>query len=209
MTASATTHLAMHPSASEVIIAAADKKGSLGIWRADAASTDDTSDGVLAFGIHQQYVCGLKWAAGGLLTASYVMVHRYHGGPRRCCWLCVLYKVAVVSIVGCDLRYDGSLRLLDVATGVFDLVVGDESREYSAMDAHGSTVLLGDNEGALDVLDVRTRVRAVTAVALHGRKVNTVSVDGDGVSFVTASTDGTVQLWDLRKFVADDSGKGV
>ncbi len=92
---------------------------------------------------------------------------------------------------------------------MFNLVVGDALREYSAMDVAGSTVLLGDNEGTLDVLDVRTGVRAVTALGVHGRKVNTVSIDGDAVSFVTSSTDGTVQLWDLRKFGGEDGAKGM
>lgn len=219
VTKNSITHLAFCSSQNGnglgLIVAAADKRGGIGLWNVDheiqttepngtlAEGSDDASslegalegvdgvqknsfDGVLAFnGVHYQYVSGLKWG------------NTSHGTET-------LYTCS----------YDGSVRQLDPEKGIFSLVWGDEDREYSCFDVSpdGCTVYLGDNEGVLDVIDIRSRQRTVklngksSILDIHNRKVNTVQVDpGSSSMIVTASTDATIALWDVRKLKASTS----
>ena len=215
---SSTTHLAFLPSSSTLILAAADKRGNVGLWNvlgtsasvvapvaaaaprkrsrrgdpsaastappdvvaseadpdcrpksrhgrdgdggdagtdaapapvdggglpADADDEGAPDDGVLAFTCHHEYVSGLKWAAAD-------------GGPPS------LFTGS----------YDGSVRRLDVAAGKWMLVFGDKEMEYSCMDLCNNTVLLGDKDGVIDVIDIRSGRREVAGVALQDRKVS-------------------------------------
>jgi WD repeat-containing protein 76 len=220
------THMAFHPSTDALLLAAADKRGSVGLWHVDAAAAsllparaedvdidehkkedartrgskqspvspvsaqialdspavgdvpqrgedeqDGAFDGVLSFsGLHYQYISGLKWAG--------------HDPSLFTC------------------AYDGSLRRLDVEKGSFSLVWGDEEMEYSCFDvsADAATAMLGDNHGHLDVIDVRSGQRVHDGLHLHDRKINTVHLEPSaGTVVVTASTDSSVCLWDMRK----------
>ena len=177
---SAVSHLAFMPSAEYLVVAAADKKGNLGLWNVTAARAaaptsksrrlDDTpsggaravggddedgdggsddggggvaDDGVSMFSVHHEYVSGLKW----------------------------LSSTSPPSLLTCS--YDGSLRRLDCTVGAFVLAWGDKDMEYSCMDATatGDAVLLGDKDGSLDVVDLRSRRRTTAGLALHHRKV--------------------------------------
>lgn len=139
-------------------------------------------DGVLALAPpHYEYICGLKWAGGSGRGAS-------------------LFTAS----------YDGSLRRLDVARGVSELVVSSEDAEYSCMDvtSDGRTALLGDNEGAVVLVDTRQAPAPASgggALTVHGKKVNTLSIEPlQEQVFATASTDTSIRLWDLRAW-----GKGA
>ncbi|KAL4441841.1 hypothetical protein ABPG77_003757 [Micractinium sp. CCAP 211/92] len=230
VTKDATTHLAFHPTTDTLIVACADKKGNVGLWHVNegqyelpaearpaepilkqapasleatpeehpAAATsgavsletpaagDNGSggafDGVLALNPpHYEYICGLKWAGASGRGAS-------------------LFTAS----------YDGSLRRLDVEQGVSELVVSSEDAEYSCMDvtSDGRTALLGDNEGAVVLVDTRQAPRPAPgggALTVHGKKVNTVSIEPlQEQVFATASTDTSIRLWDLRAW-----GKGA
>ncbi|KAL4433964.1 hypothetical protein ABPG75_000405 [Micractinium tetrahymenae] len=153
-----------------------------------AASADSSGgsggafDGVVALQPpHYEYICGLKWAGGSGRGAS-------------------LFTAS----------YDGSLRRLDVERGISELVVSSEDAEYSCMDVTGDgrTALLGDNEGALVLVDTRQAQRPATdggALTVHGKKINTVSIEPlQEQVFATASTDTSIRLWDLRAW-----GKGA
>jgi WD40 repeat protein len=221
MTKNAITHMAFMPVNDRLVLAASDKRGELGLWNidfneqehADALLTaleptqkkqkktispspapgavaldkkkpkkeeeeeeDDESnafDGVLTFsGIHYEYVSGLKWAGSG-------------SSPS-------LYSVA----------YDGSIRCLDIERGVFDLAWSDKEMEYSCFDitADGNTAYIGDKDGGMDVIDLRSKKKVYSIDVIHDKKVNTVHLDpAGGDSMVTSATDTRVRLWDLRK----------
>ena len=214
------THMAFHPTVNSLLLASADKRGNLGLWLvdseelskslkrtsnsmrhtsengneaskhsqiptptstqieleppSDADDADATSfDGVLSIpNIHYQYVSGLKWA--GSLSAN-------------------LYSCS----------YDGSVRCLDAFRAIFSSAWSDEDMEYSCMDLtdDARTLLIGTNLGDMDVIDLRAKKRTQASLDIHDRKVNTVHIDPvNSVHFVTASTDTTLKLWDLRKF---------
>jgi WD40 repeat protein len=199
VTKNSITHLAFasssgHGSSGPLIVAAADKRGGIGLWNVDSFpkstlnefNDENSFDGVLAFyGVHYQYVSGLKWAAGS------------HTGQE--------------TLFTCS--YDGSLRQLDPEKAVFSLVWGDEQREYSCFDVgpDGCTAYLGDNEGGLDVIDMRSNRRIVSGdkLIIHNRKVNTVhiNVEESPSMIVTASTDATIALWDVRKMQSVNARK--
>lgn len=197
ITKSAVTHLTFMPTSNDLIIAATDKKGHVGLWRVNEGDNNQVAvqdgsmafgedsmhqikeeqedvsvfDGVLAFKPHNQYVSGLAWTAGfpGLVTSA----------------------------------YDGSARQLDLESSRFLLAWGDEEMEYSSLGVmnDGKRVLLGDNLGQLDMIDITTRKRVVSKPTfLHQRKINTVHTDPlDANAILTSSTDSTLALWDARK----------
>jgi len=215
LTKSSVTHVAFMPTEEDLILAAADKRGNLGLWRVNydgsvdasenveetsrvvvddarihlSESTDNATsiavddddslgdnandelfDGVLAFVPHSQYISGLAWS-----------------NSNRS-----LYTAA----------YDGSVRKLDAERERFSLAWGDLEMEYSAMALAngGDTLLLGDNLGQLDRIDVRAASRIGKTVVLQNRKINTVHCDPLAEHLVaTSSTDSTIAIWDLRK----------
>ncbi len=68
--------------------------------------------------------------------------------------------------------------MLDPGSGSFQLVLSDEDAEFSAFDttSDGATAFLGDKDGNLDILDVRSSKKAGEGVNLHPKKINTVHV---------------------------------
>lgn len=75
--------------------------------------------------------------------------------------------------------YDGVVRCMDPARPEFALLAARPDAEISAFDcaADGATLLLGDNEGNVEVADVRAPDgKGAAAVNLHDRKLNTLHV---------------------------------
>jgi len=155
----------------QILVAAGDKGGHLGIW--DVEKTDITCEGddgaSLLFQPHRTHISGLSWCPGG-------------SG---------LYTVS----------YDGSLRFLDVEKGVFGLSHHSMEDEYSAMDvAHAEgLVFLADNGGFLKRMDLKSG-SVDPGLKLHSNKINSVQVEPSGRPLLaTSSTDSSVCVWDLRK----------
>lgn len=224
MTKQAITHMSFMPVNDRLVLAASDKRGGLGLWNVDfnckehadalavaepekkkqkkinspspapgAVALDkqkkkesdeeeededdgkqsDEFDGVLTFsGIHYEYISGLKWAGGGSRP----------------------------SLFSC--AYDGSIRRLDLERGVFDLAWADEEMEYSSFDLtpDGSTAYIGDKDGGMDIVDLRTKKKVHSIDVLHDKKVNTVHLDPSGGHLMaTSGSDSRVRLWDVRK----------
>jgi len=171
MTTKGVTHLGFMPRADMLLLAAADKEGSVGLWRADGPETaEDVEDdpSFRSFRPHAQYISGLKWsAAGALYTCS----------------------------------YDGSLRLLDAEKEQWtELFASDAGDEFSAFDvtADGGACYVADNVGGLRLLDVRSG-KADAPWSLHEKRINTVHLEAGGSNLVaTACGDAHVCVWDLR-----------
>ena len=170
VTKAGTVHLSFMPGSSE-ILAAADKKGGVGIWRVNAEEREGACDGVHVFAPHAQYVSGLVWGERSnsqLVTAS----------------------------------YDGSVRYLDVESGVFSLAYSDDDAEFSAMNMSEHVVYLGTNTGYLDAIDLRCP-DVIHSLHASLKKINTVDIDvrGTGHSLTCSSTDCTIKVFDTRKIL--------
>jgi WD repeat-containing protein 76 len=219
LTLKGTSHLDFHPTEGALIIAAGDKGGNIGIWMvdhhnlqivkeekegseeiktitgttpADNLSLDTTTtntnnnvsassssfEGIVNFMPHYSYISGLKWSSPtGSVSSSKLFTS----------------------------AYDGSLRVLDPERGEFVLAYGDEGKEYSCMEIspNGHIAYLGDKNGELDIIDLRTKVQLAHNVELHGKKINTLQISPGGGEedkvLLSASTDTTVAIWDMRK----------
>lgn len=172
-----------------LIVAAGDKEGHVGLFHPDAASAtvvdsheaneqqDTEDDDGAADGVHLtrpfgQYVSGLRWARHGT------------------------HKLFACS-------YDGSVRCLDVNAGQWLESFLSSEEEFSSFDitASGDTAYVGDNDGGLTIVDMRTGTAAAgPAFSAHYERVNCTSLAPDGQALLaTSSSDRTVAVWDLRK----------
>jgi WD40 repeat protein len=221
LTRKGTSHLDFHPTEGALIVAAGDKGGNIGIWMVDhhnlqidkeekeeseavktitvttpadnlsldttttntynnpsSSSSPSSFEGIVNFVPHYSYISGLKWSSPtGSVSSSKLFTS----------------------------AYDGSLRVLDPERGEFALAYGDEGKEYSCMDIspNGHIAYLGDKNGDLDIIDLRTKVQLAHNVELHGKKINTLQISPGGGEedkvLLSASTDTTVAIWDMRK----------
>jgi hypothetical protein len=177
------THLDFQRRDDALLLAAGDKEGNVGLWRADApesaaldAADEDEEDDAgdpwfCAFRPHAQYVSGLRWTAAGasrLLTCS----------------------------------YDGSLRCLDPHAGAWlELHASGDGDEYSAFDAtpDGGALYVADNRGGVRLLDARAGTAAAAPLRLHEKRINTLQLEpGAGALLATACGDAHVCVWDVR-----------
>ena len=210
VTKEAITHLAFLPrSDGPIVLAAGDKRGNIGLWNVSHTPTDGTSteeeeeeyeayDGVLSFkGIHYEYISGLRWHGTTLFTCS------YDGSLRR------LDLDHLLPFASSHSHSKEKEKERETNAG-FTLAWGDEDKEYSCFDVNSTatTAYIGDKDGELDVVDLRSRQRTAS-LRLHRKKINTVHVDPGSGSYlmVSASTDQSVALWDVRKLEKGKSGK--
>ena len=173
VTKAGTVHLSFMPGSNEVI-AAADKKGGVGIWRVNAEEREDSCDGVHVFAPHNQYVSGLVWGERSerqLFTAS------YDGSVRR-----LDLEKGCFSLVHGD--EDVEYSAMNVADN--RVFLGTNTGYLDAIDvrcAPGANV--------------------VHSVHASLKKINTVDVDVNGAShnLVCSGTDCTVKVFDTRKLL--------
>ena len=132
--------VAVLPSASSIVAAVGDRSGNLGIWNySDQSKLAD--NGVLAFNPH---------------TATINVLEFDPTSPSR------LFSTA----------YDGTIRCFDIETSRFDLVYASEvhGRDYwlqhSCLARDGKTMILGDSDGNVCLLDMRAKnARSGTGVS--------------------------------------------
>mmetsp|Transcript_13104 Transcript_13104/g.14046 ORF Transcript_13104/g.14046 Transcript_13104/m.14046 type:complete len:648 (+) Transcript_13104:66-2009(+) len=194
--------VAAHPSESKLICCAGDKQGYVGLWDVDGgcgASSENknnkNSNGVSLFRVHSRPICCLEWLNNeNLVTAS----------------------------------YDGSIRRLNVETGTFqeifatyddsdttyaeDLGFGlDQGYRYWTQNVMVDHRYKGASNPSLfvstsigDVFHVDLRVGGKQSITFHEslseKKVNTVSLHPNGTTLAASGNDGTVRLFDIRKF---------
>lgn len=191
--------IAAHPSTDQLIVSAGDKRGYVGIWNVDsrAKAVDDdnnnsnSNDGVHLFKFHSGSCSSLQWTAGGdaLLSAS----------------------------------YDGTVRLLDVASERFEQVFATYDSQdkfqknvgygmdtghkfwtqYACLDhrsGSGKCFFLSTSIGTAMHIDMRSGKGVTFHEELSEKKINSLSLHPNGYSFASAGLDGTVNVWDMRKF---------
>jgi hypothetical protein len=171
------SHLDWAPRSDVLLLAAGDKQGCVSLFNLSAAASaspavvdEDDDDG----------------AADGVLVlrphSEYISGLRWaRQGATR------LHTVS----------YDGSVRTLDAESATW-LQCHASDIEWSAFEPalDGGSGWLGDNEGGIRLLDFRSGLLG-SAIAAHGRKVNTLSLRGDMLA--SSSGDNTVRVWDARK----------
>ena len=217
LTKSSVTHVAFMPTEEDVILAAADKRGNLGLWRVNYEHGEDGSFVTKVVDdarIHLAQSTDSNSAANndddsvatnddnkdsfdGVL--AFVPHTQYISGLA---WSNSNNSNSISSSSLYTSAYDGSVRKLDVERECFSLAWGDLEMEYSAMALAngGDTLLVGDNLGQLDIIDARSSSRIGKTLTLQNRKINTVHCDPLAEHLVaTSSTDSTIAIWDLRK----------
>ncbi|KAJ9513292.1 hypothetical protein QJQ45_001328 [Haematococcus lacustris] len=208
----AVTHLAWHPAADRLLLAAGEKSGQVALWKPPSAcgaltrpdQVDDTPlpggpegfDGVLTFThVHRKYISGLKWlsrggsgaAAAHLVTAS----------------------------------YDGSVRLLDVeqveggGVGPVGQAEGgqvDGAGSISALEVEeaGFVAYVGDSEGSIQVVDTRAAAAKLPQGLNLNKRINTLSLEpGCQQLLAAACSSGSVAVWDVRRLNQAGQGTGA
>merc|ERR1712100_118779 len=176
----AVTHADFHPSTSEVILASGDKEGNVSLWRVD--DDDEDTHGVYCFQPHSQYVSHVKFGNGNGIIGS--------------------------NLLSC--AYDGHVWMLDSERGEFvELFSGAEHDvEFSSMETNidGNIIYGGDNDGMLNLIDLRASKKKLTSqVALGEKRINTVSFNTSNLYSIATSSamrkgGGEICVWDLRKF---------
>lgn len=216
VTHSSVTHLAFMPNGA-LLVAAADKRGNVGLWNVDPDSDQTSSDfdGVLAFRAHQQYVSGLVWAANGLLTCSYDGSVRRLDAERAAFMLAWgaarEYSAFEASADGNSLflgDVNGTLDVVDVRAGaVIHSVAAAHARKINTihLDAGcGATRLVtASTDTTLRLWDARWAKSACIATASHRQTCQAAYFAPDGSGRVlSTSFDNTVRVWDASKALA-------
>ena len=184
------TSLACHPSSTSArgLVCASDTIGEIGclVTGTDvkrAAKTEDEEDEeeeagrLFRFRPHQAQASCLKFNSSGLLLSS---------------------------------SYDGSVRSLDLSAEAFtEVFVDPDERGQTWLAVYNETSIMScDNKGKVNHIDLRSNSRSSRPTytrQLHDKKISALDVHPDGVTLATASNDGTVAIWDIRKLSGSTS----
>lgn len=168
--------LAVMPSASSVVAAVGDKSGNLGIWNYSHQHMYPDTDGVTQFTPH---------------TATVNVVSFCPVNPSK------VYSTS----------YDGTVRCVDLHAphSGFQLAYAtpqttsyDRWLQHSCVTPDGRGLLLGDSEGIVTAVDLRSN-KVTWHADCHDKKVQTVSVNPCSPHYLaTASLDRSVKIFDLR-----------
>ncbi|XP_030848915.1 WD repeat-containing protein 76 [Strongylocentrotus purpuratus] len=178
--------VAVHPSVKKTIVVAGDRWGKIGLWDVNSLKGDD---GVFLFAPHTNQVKCLRFSPSD---------------PNK------LFSVS----------YDGTVRCGDFTKAVFDEVYRADEDEFiwtsyfDFMSADGSSLLVTQHyrTGNVVVVDTRSRNRkgGENVYHVHSSNARTVSVHPTMPHyFVTASTDRTAALWDIRSMKSKGINKPI
>lgn len=170
VTKSSTTHLAFMPRGDSLILASADKRGSVGLWRVEAH--DEESDGVLSFTPHSQYISGLAWGMDdlSLITSS------YDGSVRKL----DLQKSCFAYEWGDE---DMEYSAMSVSENQSVLYLGNTLGEIDRIDIRCPASRVGKPR--------EIHARKVNTIHVDPCADHLVA---------TSSTDSSVSIWDMRSF---------
>lgn len=196
-----------HPSPNKLVVCAGDKQGNLGIWNVDQFGSKTTNDDDVNNGVH-------------LFK------------PHRSVISTLTWNTSGTSLLSSS--YDGSVRLFDIESQVFEEVFATYNNDSTYKDKIGYNTDQGYNswiqsmeldhrfecgkcfylstsEGGVMHIDLRAATnkggKLTFNTVLSDRKINTISLHRDGNIMATAGLTGIVQLWDVRKVEAGKKDK--
>lgn len=102
--------------------------------------------------------------------------------------------------------YDNIVRCMDLNKGCFDelYTFGEDTGDVITgfdFDASGNVFYFSDTDGIFRWADRREKKEEIAELRLHEKKIGCVSACRDGKYLATASNDGSVGIWDLRKLM--------
>ncbi|XP_075931173.1 WD repeat-containing protein 76 isoform X1 [Petromyzon marinus] len=165
--------VAVHPTMDHVLMAAGDSQGNVVFWDLDSSPGE----------------------------AAAVTLFRPHVDRVSCLCFPPTQPTHLYSS-----SFDDSLRCADLHHGVFDEVYAGESNEHVGLTSFdfqaedGASLLVGRRDGAVELVDCRSpRKCGEQKWMVHQKRVHSVHVHPTQRHyFVTASTDCTVQIHDVR-----------
>lgn len=215
VTKSSTTHLAFMPRGDNLILAAADKRGSVGLWRVD--EHDEEYDGVLSFTPHSQYISGLAWDAdASLVTASYDGSVRKLDVEKSCFAYAwgdeeMEYSAMSVSSNGTVLllgNNQGELDRIDIRDSSCRIGKPTEIHARKVNTVHvdpcaDHLVATSSTDSTIAIWDMRTfgtKSSKPVCVGSHRQTCQSAYFAPDGSQrLVTTSFDNTIRVWDGKK----------
>lgn len=165
--------IAAHPSTTNIVVAAGDKEGNIGLWNMDDSTGEN--DGVVGYTPHTATVNQLQFhpaRPSKLYTTSY-------DGTVRCL---DVEKGCFDFVYGVQSSRDSWLQCSTLGAG------------------NAAEVLyLGDSDGDASAIDLRTQ-KPIWEVELHDKKVQTIHGNPVHTNYLcSASLDRCCKIWDIRK----------
>ncbi|CAJ0887375.1 5396_t:CDS:2 [Entrophospora sp. SA101] len=167
--------MAIHPAIDKILVAAGDRKGTLGFWDVNDKEVikNEPHPRTYSFNAHSGPISSIK----------------YSPVDSNCLYSC---------------SYDGTIRYLDLNNPKFvEAFVSNSTYTINDfdMDMYAKRIIFVTNNGWIGAKDVRESLSKFVEFDIHdGSKVNCVSLNPtDPNLLVTASLDKTVRLWDIRK----------
>lgn len=184
--------IAFHPTSSKKLVMAGDKLGHLGMWDVES---DQGESSVKNEAEEDEEVAEPE-----------PLIHHYKLHART------------ITAIQCDLAfsnkvytssYDGTIRCLDLQTGVAtEAYVSDTEACVTSLNvtSDGRTMYFATLDGDVGVQDLRSK--SCDSYKLHDRKIGTLGVNPQNEKMVcTSSLDRTMKVWDFRKIVGPRAEK--
>eukprot|EP00934_Nitzschia_sp_Nitz4_P006647 Nitzschia sp. Nitz4//scaffold65_size103378//75241//77143//NITZ4_004477-RA/size103378-augustus-gene-0.88-mRNA-1//-1//CDS//3329556273//6637//frame0 len=186
--------VAAHPSPHKLLACAGDKNGYVGIWDVDS-TTDEEQPLVHRFRLHSKSVCTLEWISpDALLSAS------YDGTVRKWNLQAQHWEEIFATYSDSDSYYAEELGFgMDSGRLFWHQHVSLDPRFRGSSDP---CLFVATSIGTAFHVDLRSnpRQRITWNKSLSDKKINTLSLHPNGTTLASAGNDGTIQLWDIRRF---------
>ncbi|GKZ01003.1 hypothetical protein MPSEU_001051800 [Mayamaea pseudoterrestris] len=181
--------IATHPSTDQLVVAAGDKQGNVGIWKVDSDNDDDNS--CFEFKYHSGAVNFLQFINTKiLLSCSYDGTVRLFDFEKQC-------ASQVFATFDDSDEFKGRLGY-DLDTG-YNYWTQNACLDHRVND--GLAFFASTSTGMVFHVDLRAN-KLTFHKELSVKKINTVSLHPNGYSLLTAGLDCQVTLWDVRKFAS-------